>query len=109
MPPWALLRLGEHFEACCQPDGYPPRNWERGIPLSRFHDAMFRHLEQWWGGDRSEPHLVALLWNALCCLETTHRIANARLPVELNDMPERTLGFEPTEEVVVSAKEGVKP
>jgi hypothetical protein len=107
LPPWTILRLARHFEECSRPGGYPERNWEKGIPLSRFVDSAFRHLEQWWGGDRSEPHEISALWNLLCLVETQHRIAIGLLPDNLDDRPTRTLTLkEPDHGVVESPETG---
>jgi hypothetical protein len=97
IPPWALERLAQHFEQCSVgPHGYPERNWEKGIKISRFVDSTSRHL---WGvlsGDTSEPHAVSLLWNTICMLETLHRIETGELPAELNDLPWASEGKEGT-------------
>ena len=89
LPPWALLRLGDHFREGAK--HYGDRNWEKGMPLSRFYAAAMRHLLQWWGGQDDEDHLVAALWNVLCLLETEERVRKGILPEKLNDRPPRTL------------------
>ena len=90
-PPWALLRLSQHAEEACQRGGYAARNWEKGIRLSRYYSSAARHLAQWWGGLRDEPHLVAAAWNVIAALETQHRVALGLLPAELNDRPAASL------------------
>jgi hypothetical protein len=42
LPPYALLRLAKHFENGA--NRYQARNWEKGIPCSRYLDSAFRHL-----------------------------------------------------------------
>ncbi len=40
-----------------------PRNWEKGIPLSRVLDSVLRHVTQYVAGDNSEDHLAqASFW-----------------------------------------------
>ena len=90
-PPWALLRLSQHAEEACQRGGYAARNWEKGIRLSRYYSSAARHLAQWFGGLRDEPHDVAAAWNVIAAIETVHRISLGLLPVELDDRPEPSL------------------
>ena len=88
LPPWALQRLAKHFQESTEgKDGYPERNWEKGIRLGRYLSSAIRHLEQWWGGMNDEPHLVSALWNIMCMLETDHRIDIGMLDEKFNDRP----------------------
>lgn len=59
--PWAEARVARVREAGA--DLYGDRNWEKGMPLSRFVDAAKRHIEQHLMGDRSEDHLAQARWN----------------------------------------------
>lgn len=43
---------------------YGERNWEKGIPIRRCFESMFRHLLMYWLGDRTEDHLAAIRFNA---------------------------------------------
>ena len=64
----AILEVSKHFE-----DGakkYSPRNWEKGIPLSRYVDSGVRHYLKWLRGDDDEPHDRAFVWNMLCLVWT---------------------------------------
>ena len=66
----AILEVSKHFE-----DGarkYSPRNWERGIPFSRYVDSGVRHYLKWLRGDDDEPHDRAFVWNMLCLVWTMH-------------------------------------
>jgi len=85
MPFDALLELAKLFEAGALK--YAARNWEKGIPLSKFLDSEFRHTERLLAGDTSEPHAVQRAWNSLCFLATYLRIGRGQLPAELNDLP----------------------
>lgn len=69
---------------------YGRENWLKGIPLSRFYDAILRHAMAAHEGDTSEDHLGAVLWNAAGWLETQARIEDGRLPRELDDLPFRS-------------------
>jgi hypothetical protein len=66
---------------------YDARNWEKGIPLSRFVDSGLRHLFKWLIGWRDEPHLAQACWNFMCLLDTQLRIEQGVLEVSLNDLP----------------------
>lgn len=66
---------------------YSPRNWEKGIPLSRFLDSGLRHAMKYLRGDRDEPHDSMAAWNFLCLIETRMRIEEGLLPEGLNDLP----------------------
>jgi hypothetical protein len=87
IPPIALRMIAKRFE-----DGalkYGPRNWMKGIPLSRYQDALFRHTLAWAEGDTSEDHLGAVGWNMAAAAWTEAEIKAGRLPAELDDLPFR--------------------
>lgn len=42
---------------------YGARNWELGMPASRFLESAYRHLLNYELGDRDEDHLAAVLFN----------------------------------------------
>lgn len=85
LPATALLRLAQHYENGAKK--YTSRNWEKGLPLSRFIDSAFRHLNQFMDGDRTEDHLAAILWNISGYIWTEKKITEGKLPAELNDTP----------------------
>lgn len=64
---------------------YGDRNWEKGIPLSRFYASMFRHMIQWAEGDISEDHLAAVCFNAMGIIHTEQKILDGELPYSLAD------------------------
>lgn len=64
---------------------YGDRNWERGIPLSRFYASMFRHMMQWAEGDTTEDHLAAVLFNAAGIMHTEQMVLDGKLPDSLAD------------------------
>lgn len=85
LPMRAIRRLAQHYENGAQK--YSERNWEKGLPLSRFIDSAFRHLADFMDGDRSEDHLAAILWNIAGYIWTEDMIAAGRLPADLKDVP----------------------
>lgn len=87
LPVRALIEVAKVYEEGAKK--YEARNWEKGIPLSRFMDSGLRHAMKWLKGDRDEPHLEQACWNFLCCLDTLKRIEDGVLPAELNDLPWR--------------------
>lgn len=88
IPPVAIRSLAKRFE-----DGatkYGRDNWQKGIPLSRYVDAIFRHTLAAAEGEGDEDHLGAVLWNAAAWMYTAKMIDEGRLPSELNDLPYAT-------------------
>lgn len=80
----ALRAVSKRFE-----DGatkYGRDNWRKGIPLSRYVDSLYRHLWQFMEGDTSEDHGGAVIWNAMCLIQTEKWISEGKLPDELNDL-----------------------
>lgn len=85
LPPEAITRLAQHYENGAKK--YADRNWEKGLPLSRFIDSAFRHLMQFMAGDRTEDHLAAILWNISGYIWTEKKIMEGVLPESLRDVP----------------------
>jgi hypothetical protein len=83
VPPLPLHLLGQWFEAGCLK--YGERNFERGIPVGRYVDSAFRHLNKYRMGLRDEPHLIAGLWNLWNAIDTVYKIKLGLLPKELDD------------------------
>lgn len=80
----ALRAVSKRFE-----DGatkYGRDNWKKGIPLSRYVDSLYRHLWQLMEDDQSEDHGGAVIWNAMCLIQTKKWISEGKLPEELNDL-----------------------
>jgi hypothetical protein len=90
LPPMTLFRLAKHFDAGCQK--YGDRNWEKGIPLSKYFDSAFRHMQKHLMGFTDENHMTATLWNIACYIETYDRIKLGILPPHLDDMPNAFAG-----------------
>ncbi len=89
LPPQTIRALAIHYEAGA--NKYEERNWEKGIPVSRFLDSSIRHLLQFEDGCSDENHLIASLWNLVCMYETILRIQKGVLPVELYDLPKKVV------------------
>jgi len=66
MSPFALSRLSKWYEMGGAK--YGDRNWESGMPFSRYTAAMFRHLLAWMKGKTDEDHLAAIAWNAIALM-----------------------------------------
>lgn len=82
---WRILQLKtsplsldpKSIEICLSGD----RNWEQGMPHTRYYDSAVRHLGQWLEGDTDEDHLGHAMWNvaAIMHMQKTHP--------ELDDRP----------------------
>ena len=85
LPTRAMRELAMHFEAGA--NKYEARNWEKGIPLSRYVDSATRHGFAALEGQTDENHAAAAAWNWLCFMDTRARIRAGILPPELDDLP----------------------
>lgn len=85
LPPTAINRVAEIWRKGAMK--YTARNWEKGLPLSRFIDSGLRHAFQYLEGKEDEDHLAQAAWNFLACLHTEEMIKRGILPEELNDLP----------------------
>lgn len=85
IPPEAIRRMAKRFEDGSQK--YSRNNWMKGIPLSRYVDAIIRHTMLASEGCDEEDHLGAILWNAAAWLWTEDQIRSGTLPAKLNDLP----------------------
>lgn len=84
IPTCAIMAMAKRFE-----DGaakYGADNWRKGIPISRYCDAAYRHLMQCRDNDYSEDHFGAVMWNMACWLWTLNKIDSGELPEELDDI-----------------------
>lgn len=84
IPTEALRAVARRFE-----DGatkYGKDNWRKGIPMSRYIDSIYRHLWAYMDGDATEDHGGAVIWNAMCLVETRAMIDAGTLPETLNDL-----------------------
>lgn len=67
---------------------YNDHNWAKGIPMSRYVDAIQRHLWAYLEKDKSEDHLAAIMWNAGALAWTEQQVMAGNLPVSLYDLYE---------------------
>ena len=64
--PFGLTRISKWYELGA--NKYGDRNYEKGMPFSRYTASMFRHVVAWMKGDESEDHLSAIAWNAFAIM-----------------------------------------
>ena len=81
--PYALTRLAKHYAVGSAK--YTDRNWENGMPFSRYTASLFRHLIAWMKKDSSEDHLAAIAWNAFAIMHHQELGEDERW----DDMPDR--------------------
>lgn len=83
--PVALERLAKWLELGATK--YGDRNWEKGIPLSRYMDSALRHLNKYLAGMRDEDHLAAAAFNVFGLIHTERQVELGYLPESLDDLP----------------------
>lgn len=65
--PFAIFRLGLLFtKGGIKYKNF--RNWELGMPTTRYIAAIIRHTFSYLARDESEDHLAAIMWNAQCLI-----------------------------------------
>lgn len=89
--PFGIQRLARWYELGAQK--YSDRNWEKGIPFSRYVDSASRHLNKFIMGMTDEDHLAAAAWNILAIIH--HQELGQ---TDLDDMPHYLTKKEETEE-----------
>jgi hypothetical protein len=62
LPADCIKRLAQHYENGAEK--YGDNNWKLGQPSSRYIDSGLRHFFAYLHGDRSEDHLMAVVFNA---------------------------------------------
>jgi hypothetical protein len=85
LSPMAIRRIAGVYERGAEK--YGDRNYEKGMPLSRFLDSALRHLLQYIEGKQDEDHAAQAAWNILSLIHTEEMINRGILPKELNDLP----------------------
>jgi hypothetical protein len=66
---------------------YAARNWEQGMPMSRYLASAHRHLELYRMGFRDEPHLWQALWNIGGAIHTSILVHIGVYPADFYDLP----------------------
>ena len=94
LPPAAIFAIARVFEEGAKK--YDARNFEKGIPLSRFIDSALRHIFKHMEGYRDEAHISQAAWNILAYIHIATMIQRGLLPEELNDLPNHMGKEKPT-------------
>lgn len=66
---------------------YGARNWEKGMPTSRFLDSASRHINNYREGLRDEDHVIQAIFNLMAIVHQEELIQRRLLPAELQDIP----------------------
>ena len=82
---FAMQRLAGVYERGAAK--YASRNWEKGMPLSRFLDSGLRHLLQLMEGKEDEDHAGQALWNIAGYIHIKEMIDRGILDEKLDDLP----------------------
>ena len=85
LPGWSLLAWAWIMEAGARK--YAARNWEQGMPMSRYLASAHRHLELYRMGFRDEPHLWQALWNIGGAIHTSILVYLGVYPASFYDLP----------------------
>ena len=88
IPYSSLKRVADLYEKGA--NEYGERNWEKGMPLTRFLDSAIRHLFQRISSEKDEDHLAAGCWNAMGYIEILRKINGVYLPKKLDNRVELT-------------------
>lgn len=78
--PFGIDRIAKWYELGARK--YADRNWEKGMPFSRYVDSAKRHLNKYVMGMEDEDHLAAACWNIIAIM---HHQELGEL--EFDDMP----------------------
>lgn len=74
---------------------YSPKNWTKGIPMSRCMESALRHTFQYLEGYRDEDHLAQACFNLLAVIEFDEMIKQGRLDSAINDLSPPLSGSPP--------------
>lgn len=85
--PFATRRLAKWMELGAEK--YSSRNWEKGMPYSRYVDSAKRHLDKFVMGMEDEDHLAAVAFNIFAIMH--HQELGQD---ELDDMPHYDCKYE---------------
>ena len=78
--PFGIMRLAKWYELGSKK--YADRNWEKGMPFSRYIDSAKRHIDKYIMGMTDEDHLAAAVWTLLAIIHPEELGQT-----ELEDMP----------------------
>lgn len=71
---------------------YAPRNWEKGMPISRCIESIERHLLAYKKGETDEDHMAHLRCNTGFIIHYEEMIKRGLLPKDFDDMPKYLKG-----------------
>lgn len=77
--PIMLRRLAIHYENGA--GKYAPRNWEKGLSVSRCINSCKRHIDGFIMGDKVEDHLAAAIWNIAAIMHYQEAIPSTNTDV----------------------------
>lgn len=83
IPFWPMFAYAAVLEAGAKK--YSDRNWQKGMPISRYTDSALRHLLKFQNGERDEPHLWMALWNCAGAIHTQILTHLGQYPAEFDD------------------------
>lgn len=89
--PFALERIARWYELGAIK--YSDRNWEKGMPYSRYVDSAMRHLIKFMMGMDDEDHLVASCWNLMAIMHHQGLFQGD----ELDDLPHYLSPIKPSD------------
>lgn len=64
--PFGIDRIAKWYELGAKK--YADRNWEKGMPFSRYVNSAKRHLNKFVMGLEDEDHLAAACWNIMAIM-----------------------------------------
>lgn len=92
LSPFALARLAIVMEKGAEQKG--DRNWEKGLPSTRYIDSALRHIFQYMMGLEDEDHLGHAMWNIHSAIHNDEMIKRGMLPENLDTLPKYLKGQE---------------
>lgn len=86
LPLTTLFRVQEVFRKGAAK--YADRNWQRGMPVSRYYASLLRHITQGMMGETDEDHFAHAVFNLMAIMWTLDQVEAGHLPQELDDRKE---------------------
>lgn len=104
--PVGLKRLAVVYEKGCEL--YSERNWEKGMPVSRFLDSAARHINDYLAGESTEDHLAQAAWNLFAAMhfeELRPDLQDIHARIKEEDFHFEEIEVSASEEVIARADE----
>lgn len=105
IPASSLRRLAGIYERGAEL--YGERNWEKGMPLTRYLDSAIRHIFQCLEGNEEEDHAAAAVWNMFGFMHTKELIEKGGLPGNLDNIPKYNIEEEVKDSEIIEEKDYV--